>query len=134
MQMLHSTLTIRVSRLILAGLAVLIVGGAAASFWHRLHYPMKPLYVELYNETETVIPSVVIEHGNANTQEKIMALQLGAKERRIVVLNHYPEAGFSITANYANGKNSEICAGKWSKGWFLRETIGQFGIYTTEIR
>lgn len=95
---------------------------------------MNPIYVDIYNETDEVIPSVVIEHGNVNTQEKIQSIQIQPKEHRIIALNHQPMLGFSITANYTHGKESEICAGKWSKKYYLRANISRFGIYMTDIR
>jgi len=95
---------------------------------------MKPLYVELYNDTETLIPSVVIEHGSDGLQEKIMILQLNSKESRVIALNHQPGMGFNVAVNYADGEKTEICAGKSKDHWFFKETITKFGVYTTAIR
>ncbi|MEE9352185.1 MAG: hypothetical protein V3U78_07990, partial [Thiotrichaceae bacterium] len=112
----------------------LLAGVALSSVRHHLHTPMNPLFVDIYNETEEIIPSVVIEHGNINTQEKIQAIRIEPGEHRIIALNHQPELGFNIKANYANGKESEICAGKWSKERYLRASVWSYGIYITEIR
>lgn len=95
---------------------------------------MKPMYVEIVNDTQKLIPSVIIEHGSAGLQEKIMLLQLNPKESRIIALNHKPGMGFNVAVNYANGEKTEICAGKNKPHWFFRETITKFGIYTTAIR
>lgn len=122
------------SKLLLIALALMLIGILISKTWHSLHYPMKPLYVELYNETDTTIPSITIEHGNFNTQERIQAIQLKPQERRIIALNHQPKLGFNIEANYANGEKISICAGKFSESYFLRETIYRSGIFTTEIR
>ena len=95
---------------------------------------MKPLFVELVNDTEDLIPSVILEHGKAGLQEKITIVQLKAKESRMIALNHNPGMGFNVAVNYANGEKTEICAGKSKDHWFFRETITKFGIYTTPIR
>lgn len=111
-----------------------LLGIAIGVYWSSLNNPMKPLYVELYNDTEQVIPSVIIEHGNANLQEKITMVQFKPKETRHIALNHKPGMGFNVAVNYANGEKTEICAGKNKDYWFFRETITKFGIYTTPIR
>lgn len=114
-------------------LAVLL-GIISSTLWFQLYNPMKPLYVEIVNETEKLIPSVIVEHGNATLQEQIMLVRLKPKEKRTIVLNHKPGLGFNIKANFENGEKAEICAGKSKDHWFFRETITKFGIYTTPIR
>ncbi len=113
---------------------LLLLGGVAAYYWFALGKPVKPLYVELYNDTDQLIPSVIIEHGNANLQEKITVVQLKSKQRRYIMLNHKPGMGFNIAVNYPNGEKTEICAGKNKNYWSIRGTITKFGIYTTPIR
>ncbi len=121
-------------QLALAGIVLFLSGVGLSVFWQNLHNPMKPLYVEIYNNTKEILPSVEIEHGGHGMQEKIMLIRLKPEERRIVVLNHKPGLGFNIAANYAHQEKTEICGGK-SKGiWFFRETITPHGIYTTPIR
>lgn len=95
---------------------------------------MKPMYVEIVNDTEKLIPSVIIEHGSTGLQEQIMLVQLRSKESRIIALNHQPGMGFNVAVNYADGEKTEICAGKNKDNWFFRETITKFGIYTTAVR
>jgi hypothetical protein len=95
---------------------------------------MKPLYVEVVNDTEALIPSVIIEHGSAGLQEKISVVQLRSKESRILALNHKPGMGFNVLVNFADGTQTEICGGKSKDYWFFRETITKFGIYTTPVR
>ena len=112
----------------------ILLGAVGSSLWFNLYNPMKPLYVEVFNKTEKLIPSVVIEHGTANLQERIMLVRLKPNESRIIVLNHKPGLGFNIKANFADGSENEICAGKSKDHWFFRETITKFGIYTTPIR
>lgn len=125
-------LTFSNNKLLIVG--VFLLGVIVSSFWHSLHNPMKPLYVELVNDTVDIIPSVEIEHGNAGLQEKIMVVRLKPQERRIVALNHQPGLGFNVAVNYANREKTEICAGKSKNHWFFRETITKFGVYTTPIR
>lgn len=115
-------------------MGTLLLGIGLSYVWHRLHTPMKAMYVDLYNKTTEVIPSMVIQHGNMNTQEKIQAIRIQPGEHRIIALNHQPKLGFSITANYADGKSSEICAGKLSEEYYLRANIWDYGVYIKEIR
>lgn len=110
-----------------------LLGVAICYVWYSLSNPMKPLYVELVNDTEKLIPSVIIEHGSAGLQEKIILVQLKPKESRIVALNHKPGMGFNVLVNYGSGEKTEICAGKSKNHWFFRETITKFGIYTTPV-
>lgn len=118
----------------LIGASLFILGIIFSSLWHAYYNPMKPLYVELVNNTEALIPSVVIEHGGGGLQEKIRVAQLKPKESRLLVLNHKPGMGFNVQANFADGTQTEICGGKSKGYWFFRETITRFGIYTTPIR
>ena len=111
-----------------------VIGFLVSSYWYSLNNPMKPLYVELLNDTNTLIPSVIIEFGSSKLQQKITILQLKPKETRIVAINHKPGMGFNVAANYANGEKTNICAGKNKGYWFFRETITKFGIYNTPIR
>ena len=120
--------------LIIIGAALFFVGGFFGSFWHSLSRPMKPLYVELFNDTKEIIPSVEIEHGSVALQEKILVVRLEPQERRIIALNHKPGMGFNVAVNYANREKTEICAGKSKDYWFFRETITKFGVYSTPIR
>ena len=118
--------------LISIGLALLGIG--ISSLWFSLHNPMKPLYVEVINSTDTLIPTVVIEHGRTGLQEKIIIVRLKPQERRVIALNHNPGLGFNVLVNFADGTKAEICGGKSKDYWFFRETITKFGIYTTPIR
>lgn len=119
---------------VIISFALLLLGIAMSSFWHGLYNPMKPLYVELVNGTEALIPSVIIEHGSGGLQEKITVVQLNPKESRVLALNHKPGMGFNVLVNFADGTQTEICGGKSKDHWFFRETITKFGIYTTPVR
>jgi hypothetical protein len=118
----------------LLGIGLLILGIVLSNFWHGLNNPMKPLYVEVVNDTDKLIPSVIIEHGRSGLQEKITLVQLRPKESRVLALNHKPGMGFNIHVNFANGTETEICAGKNKGYWFFRETITKFGVYSTPVR
>lgn len=131
---MKTSFTLSRRQLILIILGVLFLGVSASQFWHHLYTPVHPIFVDIYNQTDKILPSVVIEHGNINTQEKIQSIQIKPQEHRIIALNHQPKLGFSITANYANGKKSEICAGKWSNKHYLRANIWDYGIYMKDIR
>lgn len=121
-------------RSVILSIFIFIFGILVSSYWNALQNPMKPLFVELVNDTDSLVPSVIIEHGNGNLQEKIMIVQLKPKETRVIALNHKPGMGFNVAVNYANGEKTEICGGKSKDYWFFRETITKFGIYNTPIR
>jgi len=112
----------------------IFLGFMVSQIWFAFHNPMQPLYVEIINDTDELLPSVIIDHGGNALQEKISLLQLKPKEVRTVVLNHKPGMGFNIAVNYANGEKTEICGGKSKDHWFFRETITKFGIYNTSVR
>lgn len=125
---------LKTSHLMMIAITLILLSVIATKFWQDQHYPSRPLFVELVNATNTLIPSVIIEHGNHQLQEKISIVQLRAGEKRIIALNHEPGLGFNIKVNYANGEVTEICGGKTKGYWFYRETIVDVGIYTTPLR
>lgn len=120
--------------LVLSAIVLTIFSALATKYWNDRYYPSRPVFVELFNNSQNLIPSVIIEHGNDSLQEKITVVQLRAGEKRIIALNHQPGLGFNVQANYANGEMIEICGGKSEGYWFYRETILDVGIYTTPIR
>jgi len=120
--------------LALSSAGLVLFGVLISSLWFSLYNPMKPLYVEVVNSTGVLIPTVVIEHGQADLQEKITIVRLKPNESRIIALNHQPGMGFNILANFLDGTKSEICGGKSKDVWFFREIITKFGIYTTSLR
>jgi len=125
---------LKTSHLILAVITLIILSIGATKYWQDLHYPSRPVFVEIFNATHKLIPSVIIEHGGYQLQEKISIVQLQAGEKRIIALNHEPGLGFNIKVNYADGEVIEICGGKSKGYWFYRETIVDVGIYTTPLR
>ena len=125
---------LKISHLMMAAITLILLSVIATKFWQDQHYPSRPVFVELVNATHTLIPSVIIQHGNHQLQEKISIVQLRAGEKRIIALNHEPGLGFNIKVNYANGEVTEICGGKSKGYWFYRETIVDVGIYTTPLR
>ncbi len=125
---------LKISHLMIIAITLIILSVVATKFWQNRHYPSRPVFVELVNATNKLIPSVIIEYGNDQLQEKISIVQLRAGEKRIIALNHEPGLGFNVQVNYANGEMTEICGGKSKGYWFYRETILDVGIYTTPLR
>lgn len=125
---------LKIAHLSSAILLLISISIMATVYWQSRHYPIRPVFIELVNATNTLIPSVIIEHGGNQLQEKISIVQLRAGEKRIIALNHKPGLGFNIQVNYANGEMTEICGGKSKGYWFYRETIVDVGIYTTPLR
>ncbi|MCK5918960.1 MAG: hypothetical protein KAG34_11060 [Cocleimonas sp.] len=125
---------LKTSHLMIIMVMLIILSIGATKYWQDMNYPMRPVFVEVVNATQKLIPSVIIEHGNYQLQEKISMVQLRAGEKRIVALNHEPGLGFNIKVNYADGEVTEICGGKSKGYWFYRETIVDVGIYTTPLR
>lgn len=124
----------KIMRTVIIIVSVFIFGVFIGNYWNALHNPMRPMFVELANETESLIPSVIIEHGSGGLQEKITIVQLNPEETRTIALNHKPGMGFNVAVNYANGEKTEICAGKSKDHWFFRAIITKFGIYSKPIR
>lgn len=115
-------------------IALILVSVLSTKYWLERYYPSQPIFIELVNATQSVIPSVIIEFGNDQLQEKITVVQLRSGEKRVLALNHHAGLGFNIQVNYADGEMTEICGGKTEGYRFYRETIINTGIYTTPIR
>jgi len=115
-------------------LGLMLISVLATKYWLERYYPSQPIFIELVNATDKVIPSVIIEFGNDQLQEKITNVQLRVGEKRILALNHHSGLGFNVQVNYADGEMTEICGGKSAGYRFYRETIIDTGIYTTPIR
>lgn len=98
--------------------------------WYQSKYPSQPLFVEIENMREEVIPLLTIEHGNDFSQEKILLTQLRPQEKRIITLNHEPKRGYSLTADFGNGKSVEACVGKQSENWINHVIITKNGIFS----
>ena len=88
----------------------------------QISLPDNTMIVELVNRSNTVIDLVEIKHGNSNSQETLVVLQIRRNEKRRVVLNHTPGMGFNLMALIA-GEKVEACMGKFSQSRILRQTF-----------
>jgi len=91
-----------------------------------LPLPKTSMLLEIVNESSKTIPSIEIKHGNENSQETILALQIIPGETRTLTLNHQPGMGFNFTT-HIDGEEISFCAGKFSKSQGLRQTIREGG-------
>jgi hypothetical protein len=111
-------------------LATLIFFAGALLSWilrpETLALPKTSMLLEIVNESSKMVPSVEIKHGNENSQETILALQIIPGETRTLTLNHQPGMGFNFTARI-DGEEITFCAGKFSKSQGLRQTIKDGG-------
>ena len=112
-------------------LATLIFLAGALLAWilqlETLVLPKTSMVLEIVNESSKTIPSVEIKHGNENSQETILALQIFPGETRTLTLNHQPGMGFNFTARI-DGEDITFCAGKFSESQGLRQTIREGGL------
>lgn len=81
------------------------------------------LSVEFVNAGSRDISRIEIQHGNDNTEERIVLLRLARGDRRAIGLNHQPGKGFSMTVVFADGEQFEVCAGKMDEAWYLSLVI-----------
>lgn len=88
--------------------------------------PQTSMLLEIVNESANTIPTVEIQHGNQNSQETILVLQIIPGETRTLTLNHQPGMGFNFTTRI-DGEDITICAGKFSESQGLRQTIRDNG-------
>ncbi len=91
-----------------------------------LALPQTSMLLEIVNESSKIVPSVEIKHGNENSQETILALQIIPGETRTLTLNHQPGMGFNFTTRI-DGEEISFCAGKFSQSQGLRQTIKEGG-------
>ncbi|MGM0412205.1 MAG: hypothetical protein ACQERG_02725 [Pseudomonadota bacterium] len=99
---------------LMVGLALL--AGLLLGAWSFSGPPEGVLSVDFENATDHAVQSLTIDHGNANTQERIQLLQIPAQTTRHAVLNHEPGAGFNVTVKYADGHTVEFCANRGVEG------------------
>lgn len=118
------------SSFIKISLLSLFCGALLTHCWYQYKYPSQPLFVEIENMRKEVIPLLTIEHGNDFSQEKILLTQLRPQEKRIITLNHEPKRGYSLKANFGDGKSVEACVGKQSDSWNNRVIITDNGIFS----
>lgn len=96
----------------------------------RQENPVTPLFVSIYNSTMATIPSIVIKHGNANTEEMIKITQLRSTEQRVISMNHKPKMGFNFLVNYADRRQIEVCLGKKSEQQHIRIIVKENDVQT----
>lgn len=109
---------------------IIFVSGALLAWFLRpesLALPETSMLLEIVNESSKTVPSIEIKHGNQNSQETILVLQIVPGETRTLTLNHQPGMGFNFTARFDDGDIS-ICAGKFSQSQRLRQTIKEGGL------
>lgn len=73
--------------------------------------PASALRVDLTHLGRQPIDLLEIRHGNLDTQESIVALNIRPGSRRSLVLNHQAGAGFNLIT-LSGGRRSEVCVGK----------------------
>lgn len=117
---------------VVRALLIFLPGFGIAFFWYQRSYPVRLLYVELFNAGAQTLPQVMIEHGKADLQERIQVFQIHTGESRIIALNHQPGLGFNIEATLADGQKFSICAGK-NDARFIRASITSDGIIPTPV-
>ncbi|WP_143089500.1 hypothetical protein [Marinospirillum celere] len=72
--------------------------------------------VEFVNTTDVMLNSLQLDFGNAQGQTSLLSLRLAPGERRTLLLNHEPGAGFNVVARYADGVEQDFCANRGEQG------------------
>jgi len=111
-----------------------LAGAAAGYLYGRPPHPPGHLTVQLVNASGAQIPSVRIQYANPHLQDELLILGLAKDETRVVVLNHEPGLGYSITARLADDRELEICGGRAKDTWVMREVITPDAIVSTRGR
>ncbi|MDO6460307.1 hypothetical protein Q4485_06330 [Granulosicoccaceae sp. 1_MG-2023] len=73
--------------------------------------PDSALRVDITHRGTAPIELLEFRHGNLDTQESIIALNLRPGAQRSLVLNHQPGAGFNMIT-LSEGRKREVCIGK----------------------
>lgn len=94
----------------------------------------QPLWLQLVNRSGQTLTRVTIAHGNNNTEEQISVLQLAPDGQRTLALNHQPAQGFSLTVYYQDGRQFEMCVGKYVNSPVISEIILPDGLEEVEGR
>ncbi len=76
----------------------------------RFTAPARGLEVTFHNESKTLIESIRLDFGSADTQSSIQAFRIAPGHQRMLVLNHPPGAGFNVNVRYQGGQEQEFCA------------------------
>lgn len=93
--------------------------------------PADAMLLELVNKSKLAIDFAEIKHGNDNSQETIIALQIAPGSTRKIVLNHQPGKGFNLVI-LSGGKRLEVCVGKLSESRAIRQTYFSDGVLEEE--
>jgi len=78
--------------------------------------PEASIRVDFVNSTEVMISSLQLDFGYAQGQSTLLTLRLAPGERRTLLLNHEPGAGFNVIAQYADGLKQDFCANQGEQG------------------
>lgn len=99
-------------------LSASLVAGFLLSSWFSSSssLPEKTMSVEFVNTSEQMIDSLQLDFGHAQGQTSLLSLRLAPGERRILLLNHQPGAGFNVVARYADGVEQDFCANRGEQG------------------
>lgn len=82
--------------------------------------PPNTLQVEFENTTNQMITSLKLDFGHASGQSSLLSLRLAPGEKRTLLLNHTPGAGFNVIADYADGVQQDFCANRGTPGQYQR--------------
>ncbi|MBE0508408.1 MAG: hypothetical protein IBX50_17095 [Marinospirillum sp.] len=78
--------------------------------------PETAMQVEFENTTDQMITSLKLDFGHARGQSSLLALRLAPGEKRTLLLNHTPGAGFNVIVDYADGVQQDFCANRGEQG------------------
>jgi hypothetical protein len=96
----------------------------ALGAWVAQPGPRAPvLSVALINRASRDIRRIEIQHGNLDTEERIVVLRIPRGGEREIGLNHQPGKGFSMRVIFADGEEMEVCAGKLDEVWYISQVI-----------
>lgn len=72
--------------------------------------PVQGMEVTFHNRSEVPVESIKLDFGTADTQSSIQAFRLAPGQKRMLLLNHTPGAGFNVNVRYKGGQIQEFCA------------------------
>lgn len=102
-------------------LFIAISVGLAIERSNAIALPAEAMLLELVNKSKLAIDFAEIKHGNDNSQETIIALQIAPGSTRKIVMNHQPGKGFNLVI-LSGGERLEVCVGKLSESRVIRQT------------
>jgi hypothetical protein len=117
--MSDASLSIRKLSLWLLPVVALLTGYAL-----RAPEPVAPvLSVQIVNLSSRDIVRVEIQHGNADTEERILLHRIARDADRTIGLNHQPGLGYDLQIFFADGDRLQVCGGKLDDAWFISELV-----------